>query len=230
MNDDELERALRSQQGPREAGYAPTPLPSTLEPGRSPGPSRLMRLGILVPAAVAGALAVAVAGSLLSGTAPGPGGTSGSSQPTASTSASGAVAPCAPADVTFSAEQWGGAPGSHGTVVTVTLAPGRASCTLATAVVGQIADADGKALVRGESDVSGRTVALDAGAAFTIGVQWSNWCGDVLAAPVQLSMSLSGWDGAWTPISVPVAGTDPVPQCNGAGQPSSLSLTELQPQ
>jgi len=230
MNDDELERALRSQQGPREAGYAPTPLPSTLEPGRSPGPSRLMRLGILVPAAVAGALAVAVAGSLLSGTAPGPGGTSGSSQPTASTSASGAVAPCAPADVAFSAEQWGGSAGGRGTVVTATLMSGRDPCTLSTAVVGQIADADGKALVHGGSDVSGRTVALETDAAFTVGVQWSNWCGEAPAAPVQLSLSLSGWDGAWAPIRVPTPGTDPVPPCNGPGQPSSLSLTELQPQ
>jgi hypothetical protein len=226
MNDDELERALRSQQGPREAGYTPTPLPSTLDLTRNARPSRLMRIGILVPAAVAGALAVAVAGSILSETGPGPGGTSGSPQP----SASGAATACAPADVVFSAEPWGGAAGSRGTVVTVTLASGREACTLSTAVVGQIADADSKALVHGESDLSGRTVALETDAAFTIGVQWSNWCGEAPAAPIQLSLSLSGWGGAWAPISAKTAGTDPVPPCNGPGQPSSLSLTELQPQ
>jgi len=189
-----------------------------------------MRIGILVPAAVAGALAVAVAGSILSGTEPGPGGTSGSPQPSASATASGAATACAPADVAFSAEPWGGAAGSRGTVVTVRLAPDRYACILSTAVIGQITDADGKALVRGESDVSGRTVALEAGAAFTIGVQWSNWCGEAPAAPVQLSLSLSGWGGAWAPISVPTAGLDPLPPCNGPGQPSSLSLTELQAQ
>lgn len=228
MNDDELERALRSQQGPREAGYTPTPLPTALDPARNPRPSRLLRIGILVPAAVAGALAVALAGSILSGPGPEPGGTSGSPQPSASATASGAATACAPADVAFSAEPWGGAAGSRGTVVTVTLVPSHDACIVSTAVIGQIADADGMVLIRGESDVSGRTLALEPGSAFTIGVSWSNWCGSLPPTPVRLYLSLSGWGGASSRIDVPAGGADSVPPCNGPGQPSSFSLTELQ--
>jgi hypothetical protein len=229
MNDHDLERALRSQQGPREEGYTPTQLPRTLGPARAPGPSRLMRIGILVPAALAGALAVAVVGSILSGSGPGIGGTNVSPEASASPVGSGADSPCGIEDVTFSAEAWGAAAGSRGTTVLVTLATGRYACTLPTSVIGQIADADGMILIRQGSAVSGGSVVLQPGAAFAVGVAWSNWCGSVPAAPIALSLKVTDW-ASWAPISAPAGGADPVPPCMGAGQRSSLSLTELQPQ
>lgn len=232
MNDDNLERELRSQRGPREAGYSPAALPMSLEDGaaRNATPSRLGRTGLLVGVGVAGALAVAVVASILSGPGSGPEVGSGSTAPSAEAS-SPALPTCGVADVAFGAEPWGGAAGSRGTTVRVTLAEGRYSCTLSQEMAAEIRDENGELLVSGTSVRSlPRPVpplVLEPGAAFTTGIAWSNWCGDAPTLPVKLSLQPSGWT---SPVSVDVpAGTDPVPQCSGAAEPSSLSVTWLEP-
>jgi hypothetical protein len=227
MNDNDLERDLRSQRGPREEGYTPAVLPMTREeaPVRASGVSRLPRAAMFAGVAVAGALAVALVAGIFSG--PGSDVGSGSASPSAAASAP-AVAVCAPApaDVTFSAEPWGGAAGSRGTTVTVTLADGRYPCALGGRVAALISDANGTLLVSGQSAAVG-SVDLEPNTAFTLGVAWSNWCGNDPAAPVSLSLKIEGWTSA-VPVSVP-AGANPVPPCNGAGAPSSLSVTALEP-
>ena len=71
MTHEDLERQLRSQRGPREDGYAPAGLPATLGTGlESSRAPRLVRGGVLVGVAVAGALTVAVVSSILSGNGP----------------------------------------------------------------------------------------------------------------------------------------------------------------
>src|SRR6266480_4338978 len=128
MNDQDLERDLRSQRGPREDGYAPTRLPMTLDDGPTAGPRRSMvpRAALFAGAALAGALAVAVVAGIMSG--PGPD-VVGNGSPSAQASA---LLPgdCGPSDVTVSAETWGGAAGSRGTVVTLTLAAGTSFCNV----------------------------------------------------------------------------------------------------
>jgi hypothetical protein len=229
MNDNDLERDLRAQHSPREQGYAPTRLPMTLEeaPVARRGPSRLPQVAMLVGAGMAGALAVAIAAGAFSG-GPVPGvGATGSPSPSAvaSTSTGGG---CGSADVALTAEPWGGAMGSRGTVVTVTLAEGRPSCTIPTQASAQITDANGNVLVSGQTPSAAGSVTLEPGASFDIGVAWSNWCGSQPAAPMTFLLGL----GDQPPSAVGAQGSVPataVPPCNGAG-PSALSLTDLQPQ
>ena len=222
MSDHDLEEQLRSQRGPREEGYTPMPLPTSPEASRrNAGPSGPLRAGMFAGAAAAGVVVIVVAAGFLSRSATGV----GSSTP----SPSSAPGDCAPADVTFSAEPWGGATGSRGTVVTVSLADGRDDCMLSIFVGGQIQDADGKALVSSSVlGVGGRRVRLAPGAAYTIGVSWSNWCGGTPAAPITLLLRAEGWP-AFMPVSTPAGGDDPVPPCMGGNTPSSLSLTVVQP-
>jgi hypothetical protein len=232
MNDKDLERGLRSQYGPREEGYVPTQLPMSLgaEPAGGSGPSWILRTAVFVPVAVAGALAVGVVSGILAGPGPNGFGSSGSASPSPSSTpvASAGIGTCGPGDVVLLAEPWGAAAGSRGTVVTVTPADGHDACTTTTAVSGQVTDANGSVLVRGEQAGSGGSIIIDPDAAFTVGVAWSNWCGDEPAAPVALWLRLEGWPEA-VAVKMAAGGGDPVPPCLGDQQPSTLSLTELQP-
>lgn len=222
MTHEDLERQLRAQRGPREDGYAPAGLPATLGTARESSPiARLARGGMLVGVAVAGALAVAVVGSLLTGHGPGVG-TGGTSSAAPSTGG----AACDSSAVTITAEPWGGAAGARGTNVTIALAAGQPACSLATSVKAQIADANGAALVSGSSTEAAGSVSLEPGGTFSIGIAWSNWCGSSPAVPVTLSLQLGGWPSA-VPISVP-AGGSPIPPCSG-GSGTSLSVTQVQP-
>jgi hypothetical protein len=234
MNDDNLERELRSQRGPREAGYMPMPLPMTPDEGpvASRRPSRLPPAVMLVAAGAAGALAVAIASGFFSGPGSGPEVGAGSASP--STAQSPAALPsCGIADVAFNAEPWGGAAGSRGTTVYLSLAAGREPCSLAHSwdVTAEISDANGVLLVSGTSPVfrppSIPTIDLEPGAAYISSIAWSNWCGNDPAAPVRLSLELLGRLAA-VAVDVP-AGVNPVPPCNGATEPSSLSVTSLAP-
>jgi hypothetical protein len=224
MNDSDLERDLRSQRGPREEGYHPIGLPMTLDeaPPRASRLSGLSRAALFGGVAIAGALAVALVAGIFSG--PGPDVGSGSESPSAAAS-SPAVGACAPMDVALSAEAWGGAAGSRGTVVTVTLADGRYPCALGGRVAGLISDANGAVLVSGQSEAAA-PVNLEPVGSFTVGVAWSNWCGADPAAPVNLALKFEGWA---TAVSVNTPGDAPVPPCNGPGAPSSLSVTGLEP-
>jgi hypothetical protein len=224
MNDQDLERELRSQRSPREDGYAPSRLPMTVDDGRISGPRRSIvpRTALFAGAALAGALAVAVVAGILSG----PHSDVGSGSPSAQASASAGGA-CGPADVALSAEAWGGAAGSRGTVVTVALAAGAAPCTLPLPARAEMVDANGTHLVKSTTPTTTGSVALGSGSSFQIGVAWSNWCAAQPAAPLTLFLGFA--DQVPGPVgdtgSVPASA---VPPCNGSGA-STLSLTDLQP-
>jgi hypothetical protein len=230
MNDQDLERELRAQRSPREDGDVPARLPMTLDgaaPVASRG-SRLPRAFMLVGAGVAGALAVAIAAGLFSGSDPGVG-SSESASPSAVASTPSGGGACGPQDVSLAGEPWGGAAGSRGTVVTVTLASGRQACMLGKGLAAEIADANGSVLVTTGAPQAGGSVALAPGDSFTIGVSWSNWCEAAPAAPVTLALKMSGWDSFAT-VRVADGGLDPVPPCMGSAQPTALSWTGLEPQ
>lgn len=226
MNDHDLERSLRTQRGPREEGYTPARLPMTPEEattrsGRSP---RLPRALMLVGAGAAGALAVAAAAVLFSGQNPGVG--SGAGSPSARPSAP-VDALCGAADLLLTAEPWGGAAGSRGTVVTIAVADGHSACLLTKGVSARVEDADGTVLVESASGAVGESVELGPGGGYTIGVAWSNWCGSPPVAPVALSIRFAPWP-TFVAVDAASGGIDPVPPCNGNG-PSNLSLRGLQP-
>jgi hypothetical protein len=136
--------------------------------------------------------------------------------------------------VSLVAEPWGGAAGSRGTVVTVTLAGGREACTLGKGLAAEITDANGSVLVTTEAAEPGGPVSLEPGASFTVGITWSNWCGAAPAAPVTLALKMSGWESfaavSLAAVSIPIGAGDPVPPCMGSTQPTVLSWTGLEPQ
>ena len=239
MNDHDLERDLRTQGGPREEGYTPTRLPMTLEEAPVAGrvPSRLPRAGMLVGAGLAGALAVAIAAGVFSGSGPGVGATDSESPSAAATTTPSAATStpaagsgeCTPEDVSLVAEPWGGAAGSRGTLVTLTLAAGHEACTLGKGLAAEIADANGSVLVTTAAAEPGGSVSLGPGASFTIGITWSNWCAAAPAAPVTLQLQMSGWE-SFVAVPVPTGGADPVPPCMGSTEPTVLSWSGLEPQ
>jgi hypothetical protein len=230
MSDNDLERQLRSQHGPREEGYTPTRLPMRLEEARASrsAPSPFVRGGLFVGAVAAGALAVAVVGAALSsGLDRGVGGKNDAS-PTAAPSASASPAThdaCTPDDFVFSAEPWGGAAGSRGTVVTISLAAGHDLCGLGPDPYARITDADGSVLVKDEGPRDLPLLFLHPGDTLSYSVRWSNWCAAAPASPVTLSLEFMGW-ADYVPITVPGGGDDPVPPCSG-GSASTLSVSSL---
>ena len=223
MGHDDLERRLRTERGPREAGYAPADLPATIEQRERPRrAASVMRVGLLAGAALAALLAVAIVSGLGRGGSGGVGSGSASATPSASATTPAGGGACAAADLVLAAEPWGGAAGGRGTVVTVTLADGAAACDLGTPQ-GRIVDSTGRQLVVSPQMAAGVT-PLAAGASYTVGVEWSNWCGPIQSVPVGLELSFDGT--SWLPVPA-VGGVVSVPPCMGS-DPTSLSVTDLQ--
>jgi hypothetical protein len=216
MNDHDLEEQLRSQRGPREDGYTPMPLPASPEASRRAGPSGLVRAGMFVGAAAAGVVVIAAAAGFFSRSAPGV----GSSTPSPS-----AVPTCKGHEVRLAAEPWGGAAGSRGTVVTVTLDSTASPCALPGPIAAEIYDYRDAVLVTGMPSSAPPSVELEPGVAYTIGIAWSNYCGPD-PTPVALLLKVPGDD---IPVLVGApAGAEAVPPCNGQGSPSTLSVTALE--
>jgi hypothetical protein len=220
MNDNDLERRLRAESGPREQGYNASQLPASQSIEHGARRSRPMRGIALAGAVAAGVLVVAASASLFGGNPRDSGVGSGgeTSTPVPSATQSSPVA-CQPADVALTAEPWGGAAGSRGTIVTVRLADGGTTCLFANEPGAQLAT---------ESDVlvsidgmNAQTSPMDSGQERSFAVTWSNWCGSEITEPVTLS--LRSGDVAF-PVTVP-DGADPVPPCNGENAPSTLEVT-----
>lgn len=238
MGHEDLERRLRTEGGPREAGYQPVDLPATLDGGGRP-PGRvppLVRAGLVTAVAAAAVLTVVALGGLLSG-GPLVGDEVASASPssvTASPSASAepsatpvpAIGACQVDDLGLAAEAWGGAAGSRGTSASVTLAAGADPCELAQHVSGRVVDGNGVVLVEADAIDGASPLSLDPGSRYAIGVSWSNWCGPDPLEPLGLELAVGG--DAWTAVPASGDGAIPVPPCMGDGD-STLSVTEIQP-
>ncbi len=246
MNHDDLERRLRSEHGSREAGYAAQPLPGSLAAQSRQMPS-LLRGGLLAAAAAAGLLvALAVTGNL--GAAPEVGGDPVGSHvavatpteavatpatptatptPTPTPTPGGAIAACATGDVDATAEPWGGAAGSRGTLVTLSLAGGAMPCALDGATGARVLDRSGSLVVDGVAEPNLNPVRPILGddaagrGAFSIGVTWSTWCDAAPAAPLTFEVSVGS--ATWITDQAPL-----VPPCLGDGG-TSLSVVGPQP-
>lgn len=229
MNDNDLERRLRAESGPREQGYAPSQLPATLESEPDRRPSRAVRLAVLLPAAMAGILVVVAAGAFISSIGPDGAGSGGS--PTGSPSVQptpsqpGTAPPCTAADFAWFADPWGGAAGSRGTTVLMRGVASLESCRIDGSVAVVLRDSNGVSVVM--TNAASSHVTVTGGSVFEMGVAWSNWCGDEPPQPIELSLTLPGDATAVLPGAD--SGDIPVPPCNGPAQPSSLSVTDIQP-
>ena len=227
MNDNDLERRLRAESGPREQGYLAVPLPEAF--GSLPAAPRRGRAkrGVLVVGAVAaGVLAVAAVSALMTPGTQNDVGAGGdeTATPVASTSPRQPT-DCQAMDVALTAEPWGGAAGSRGTVVTVRLVDGRYPCIVQRHIGASIQDANGTTLVSAVVPMIYDPVVLNPGDQFSVGVAWSNWCDGTVAEPVSLALASGGEE---FPVDVP-GGTDPVPPCLGEDMPSDLTVTRLEP-
>jgi hypothetical protein len=227
MNNDDLERQLRAQAGPREQGYVPVRLPASIDDAGQSRLSAFLRGAVLVPAVAAGLIAVALATSLFRGpetTNPG----SGFATPRPTSSPSTAQVPCNAQDVQVDAEPWGGAAGSRGTMVTLSPVPGmRSRCDIALDVSARITDAAGSVLATGSSGPGARVATLELGRSYTVAVAWSNWCAADPDRPVTLALRPANMP-SWIEVPSPVGSADPVPPCLGESQPTNLSVTQLQ--
>ena len=225
MTDNDLERRLRAETGPIEQGYVPSQLPTTLDAESERRPSRAARLAVLVPAVVAGVVVVAVATLVLSSNLDDGGiAAGGSPTPTASpfgpTYSASPSSPdptsCQVSKVELTAEEWGGAAGSRGTVVTVRPNPGAAGCQLPLKMNVTIRDAAGSVVASGSApELGADSVPLLRGLAIT--VLWSNWCGPSIADPVTMEIQFDGWS-APAAVDVAAGGDSPVPPCMGEGE------------
>jgi hypothetical protein len=226
MNDNDLERQLRTQAGPREQGYVPARLPGSLDHAGLRRRSPLMRAAVFVPAVAAGVLVVAVAAAAIRGFGPGSNlGSGGSPAPSATAvqPSSPAVASCRSQDFAWSTDPWTGAAGSRGTNVLLRGVASLDGCLVDGAITVEIRDAHGQLLA---SDTSTSHQRIHAGDVFELGIAWSNWCDTDPAQPLSAVLRLPG-DAADVPL-ISSGGDIPVPPCNGAGQPTNLSVTELQ--
>jgi hypothetical protein len=137
------------------------------------------------------------------------------------------IGACRPSDVAMAAEPWGGAAGSRGTIVTLTLAPGATACHPDVSALGRVVDANGAAVVESVAGpVDLPLLTLEAGTSFQVGVSWSNWCDPAPAGPLGLQLRFADWNQGAT-VEVAAGGADPVPPCNGEAG-STLSVTGLQ--
>lgn len=225
MNDNDLERQLRTQAGPREEGYVPVRLPASPDEAIQRRPSPIMRAAVLVPAVAAGILAVAVAGTLLNGQrGPNVGSEASPSVPAPSASEA-AMRACTAADLEWWSEPWTGAAGSRGTTLLLRGIPSLDGCSIDGSLSFYLTDSQGTTLAVGATAPTHTRVR--GGAAWEIGLAWSNWCGAVVQ-PLRLSVTLPG-DKHEMLFPPPNDAEIPVPPCNGPSLPSHLSTTDLQP-
>lgn len=230
MNRDRIERALR-EPGPRESGYSPQALPATALELRARAPRRrrlLMSAGSLGGLAAAVAAGAVVAVVLVHGFGGGgkTGGPASSPSPTPAPSASvapsaGPVAACKAGDFSWTADVWGGAAGSRGTTIQ---AVANATCSWDGEITLVLRDANNTVVVVGKTAATHTKVL--SGTVYGMGVVWSNWCGAELSQPLTLTFTLPG-DKTQVPVTPPDASA--IPPCNGPGQPSTLSGTDLTP-
>ena len=241
-----IERELRSP-GPRESVEGGRRLPgdvrqarvllAEIDGRRNAGRvvARATTFGLVAAAAIA--VAIVIGASPRSGIEPG---ASSTPQPTVVTTPSADATPggsqaasvCDAANLQAVAERWGGAAGSRGSTIHITLVSGP-DCVLQGHPGARILAGDGSVVITSSDSANRATgqpwadpgdppITVTNGAGTTVSVVWSNWCAAYPAGP-QLDLQLRlAVDGPQMPVATAGGDAIPVPPCNGAGEPSSL--------
>jgi hypothetical protein len=244
MSDDRIERELR-EPGPRETAGRGRQLPADVRQARlllteidrrrNAGRVVVRATAVGLAAAAAVAVAIAIGASPRPGIAPGASETpqptpAATSTPAATPTGGEALLPCAEPRVMAVADRWGGAAGSRGTTIHITVAAGP-DCVLVGHPAARILGGDGSVVITTQHadqpwvEPGDQPITMSAtGTGTTVSVVWSNWCGPSPAGP-QLTLELRITpDGEWLPVSAaPGDEAIPVPPCNGSGEPSTLS-------
>jgi hypothetical protein len=225
MNDTDLEQRLRSQAGPREKGYVLASLPTSID---SPRASRrggtVFGMAVLIPAVAAGVVAVAIGAAALSQP---PRGLGTSESPTASPSVD-VTGVCRPGELVAAAEDWGGAAGSRGTVVTIEILRRGGDCRVDEPFTVTIRTTTGVTLAEGASPAGpseGILIGQWAGDA-RVGVSWSNWCDDPIRGDVVIALEFRHAGEVVVKPGGP-RGSE-IPPCMGDGLPPTISITALE--
>ncbi len=141
---------------------------------------------------------------------------------------------CSASDIQARASEQG-LPGAIGGVLILT--NGAATTCALTSDAGSSAphlsltDGRGAAIATQRSPLSGdalSSVTLAAGQRTSVTFTWSNWCGAAPAAPISLSIALSG-GAASARISGSDATADATPRCDDSSQPSTLAISGFSP-
>jgi hypothetical protein len=91
----------------------------------------------------------------------------------------------------------------------------------------QLVDGAGKVLIDGPAPGSSSSLSIAPGGVLKTEIEDSNYCGPAPKAPVSVAFVLS--DGRKI-VAAPLSPTDvTVPPCNGAGQPSHISMKPWAP-
>jgi hypothetical protein len=232
MNDNDLEKRLRTQTGPRERGYAPGALPATIADATVPRRSRgvlssVGRTGLIAATVVAGtALALVVTRGAGPGqNSVGSGATPSAGQTTVQSPSGQPLAACTADDFAWATDPWTGAAGSRGTSVLMRGVASLTGCRIDGAASLQLRDANGEVVLSGMSAPSSQLVT--SGAVLEVGVSWSNWCGGELTQPLSVDLTLPG-DSTQVPLIAPNGSHVTIPPCNGEGAPSVLNATDVQ--
>ncbi|MDP9243503.1 MAG: hypothetical protein M3O77_00290 [Chloroflexota bacterium] len=247
MTDDRIERELR-EPGPRESAGRRPQLPADVRQARlllSQIDGRRNAGRVVVRAAAVGLTAVAaVAVAIAIGASPRPdivpGATTtpqasppATSTPAATPTASQGASACAPSNLRAVADRWGGAAGSRGTTIHISLVSGP-DCVLQGHPGGRILAGDGSVVIasldpeqRADQpwvESADQPITMTAqGAGTTVSVVWGNWCAAYPAGP-QLTLELRvAVDGPQLPVATATGDAIPVPPCNGSSEPSTLS-------
>jgi hypothetical protein len=131
--------------------------------------------------------------------------------------------PCSTVDIKASGGPWGGAAGSRGADVTVTVA-GTASCLLPPRPVVATVDAARTVVLQTKPVVAAGERTLAPGRPASFSILFSNWCDPAAKLPLRPVLVL---DSGLVEIGgLALATVDALPPCNGPGQPASLSATD----
>jgi hypothetical protein len=133
--------------------------------------------------------------------------------------------PCSTVDVKASGGPWGGAAGSRGADVAVTVT-GTGSCRLPPRPVVALVDATRTVVLQTKPVVAAGERTLAPGGPASFSILFSNWCEPAPKLPLRPVLVL---DSGLVEISgLALATVDALPPCNGPGQPASLSATDWQ--
>ncbi len=250
MRGDRVERALR-ERGPRELkGAGVSPLPADVDEARARlrAVDRRRRFrslaggGLGTLAAAAAVIAVAVA---LTGTPkPAPGAGAGGSGTPSATAFSAAATPvptatpaptappssivpaCDPSSLSATAEPWGAAAGSRGTLVTVSNTSGVA-CSVSGSPGARLSSGGVSLAQTAPDPATSKPLRLSPGSSAVTSIIWANRCDPVPSGQIDVTLVLT--TGALPVTPDPTRPDVLVPPCMGPNDRNTLSTISFQP-